>query len=426
VSVNISHDDALRIATRVGALMHNLYGPPDLVIGIERGGTAVAAAFARSSRAVSCALIRQQRPTSTGWRGWAREFLQITTPLALRKLYRKLLFKTVIHTSRQIRPEVLEVDDVAKTKLESAACDVDDGLLVVVDDAIDSGGTAARVLATLKELAPRAHIILFTLTSTVGARVADRQINAFADILEYDDGDISELGDAHRETAEWRASPGEQSESHTYEPVIRSLYLDLDGTLVMDSFRCARNTLLRYLMRNRQLWTATRLLSISVIKMLRLIGHHGLKTVVDDLIHGLSPEQNDAFQSLLAKSLDRDSRWTLVALASAPNVRSRIVTAALASYAQAIEEAFEIPALIASGRDQDGGWLEVDAQTKVAAIRTDHDSDGLGDTPALFVGDTLMDALSTTEGVPIEIVPKWDTTGLLTVLAAESWWSTEE
>ena len=426
MSVNISHDDALRIASRVGALMHKLYGPPKLVVGIERGGTAVAAAFAKASQADSCALIRQQRPTSTGWRGWAREFLQITTPLALRKLYRKLLFKTVIHTSRQIRPEVLELDEVAKTKLEATVCDIQDGLLVVVGDAIDSGGTAARVLAALGESAPRARVILFTLTSTVGARVADQQINAFADILEYEEGDISELGDAHRESAEWSALPRETSDTVIDEQVMRSLYLDLDGTLVMDSFRCARNTLLKYLFRNHLFWSATRLLTITTIKKLRVIGHRSIKTVVDDLIHSLSPKQNDAFQSLLSKALDQDSRWTLAALSSAPYVRSRIVTAALASYAQAIEEAFGIPVLIASGRGQDGAWLEVDSQTKVAAIRADFDAAGLSEAPALFVGDTLMDALSTTDGVPIAIVPKWDTTGLLTILAAESWWSAEE
>jgi len=204
------------------------------------------------------------------------------------------------------------------------------------------------------------------------------------------------------------------------------LYLDLDGTLVIDSFRCARSTLIRYLVKARLLRNAWRLLIVSAAKKLRLINHRQLKILVDELIRALSAEQNEAFQAQLAVALNRDSRWTLTAIAKAPRVRSRIVTAALASYSSAIEMALGIPVLIGSGPGPDGEWVEVDARIKVDAVRSDRQSGDFSHSNALFIGDSMMDSLSCVDGVAIAILPKWDKTGLLTLLASNFWWREQE
>jgi len=403
-------------------MVNSLYGRPQLVIGIERGGTAVAAAFAKGADARSCVLIRQPRPTSEGWRGSVRTIIQAVSPLALRTLYRKIFFKAIVRTSNQVGRQALELAPAAREKLDAALGAQSDGIVFVVDDAIDSGGTASRVLAGLSDLAPRARIVLFSLTSTVGIRVADLQINAFTDILEYHEGDISDLAASYSESAEWRGPVEDPSIQRATAAVGRTLYLDLDGTLVMDSFRCAQHTLLRFLVSRLLPRPATRLFLNSIAKKLRLINHQALKMLIDELILDLTPEQNEAFQALLSTSLASDSRWTLTAIARAPNVRSRIVTAALASYTEAIERALGIPVLIASGRNPDGVWMEVDSEAKVAAIRADRKQADQLDVPSLFVGDTIADALASTDGVHITILPKWDATGLLTVLASDSWW----
>lgn len=422
MSLNISHDDALRVSLRAGALVASLYGRPDLVIGIEHGGTAVAAAFAKGAEVCKCTLIQQHRWTTTGWRGKARRFIQRVTPIKLRKLFRRWFFSFIVSTSKRIQPQVFRTDRAASEKLMAAVGAHQHEFIVVVDDAIDSGGTALRVLADLGELAPRARIVLFTLTSTVGERVTDEQINAFAEILEYEQGDIGKLAPAHRDAAEFFRPTNVRATDRPENRTCRTLYLDLDGTLVIDSFRSARNTLLRYLVRAGSLRSAARLFVASTAKKLRLINHQQLKILVDGLIRGLSPDQNEVFQSMLAVALNRDSRWTLTTLAKAPKVRSRIVTAALASYSRAIEIALGIPVLIGSGPGPDGEWVEVDARIKVDAVRSDRQTVDCKEAPSLFIGDSIVDSLAYLDGVPVAILPKWDRTGLLTILAANYWW----
>ena len=249
MSRTISHDDALRVSSRVGALVASLYGRPDLVIGIENGGTAVAAAFSQGANVPCCTLIRHQRWTTTGWRRKTRKIIQHATPIALRRLFRRYFFEFIVAVSKRSEPRVVPTNHAVQEKLLAVLDRQEHEFIVVVDDAIDSGGTASRVLADLAQIAPRARVMLFTLTSTAGERVTDEQINAFAEILEYEEGDISALASEHRQAVESLRTIQQDSRGSSEQRPLRTLYLDLDGTLVIDSFRCARSTLIRYLVK---------------------------------------------------------------------------------------------------------------------------------------------------------------------------------
>lgn len=451
-SLNISHADALRLARHAGSLVRSLHGRPYLVIGIERGGTAIARAFAEGAQATNSILVTSRRPSSRGWRGRARMAIRRATPRALRKIYKRLFFRSLARATRLVtNGEPLAASEI--DRLAPALAADSSKFIVVVDDAIDSGGTASSVLTAVNGLAPHHRVALFTLTTTSGGRVHADQLNVFADIVEYVEGDIADLARSHRESAEWSGRlvfscednewPGQsgpvgqtarlnqlkqraqrEQRAQPERPLQRSLYLDLDGTLVPNSFRTAYAVLCRGQFLTGSWRSLLRLATARIARKLRLIHHRALSRVLDREITALDPMQAESFQSRLASKLACDCRWSLATIARSPNVRCGIVTAALAAYAPAIERAFGIPILTGSGPNADGNWVEVVASHKIDAIRRHGSlvSDEF-DNRTLLMGDTITDALSVAGGIEVAIVPTWDKTGILTLLGAESWWS---
>ena len=431
VSVSITHSDALRLARLGGALVGRLFGRPDVVIGIERSGRSVAIAFAEGSGSETTLFVKQQRPSSRGWRGSLRSVVRRTTPRLLRRTYKQLFFKSAVQIDR-LKRSSSRLDDPSTRERLLGAIPTDRGCIVaVVDDAIDSGITMQTLVDTIEAMHPEHVVIPFALTSTAGVCVHDRQLNLFEDIVEFVEGDLAELAEERaRSLLEAirpqrptdgilrRNSSSNNGEGESHKSSI-SLYLDLDGTLVSNSFRDALQTLYPLLTTAEK----CRYVQLRARKVLRLIGHDGLKRGIDALIRGLDDARRLEFEQNLALMLRRHARGPLLAVARAPHVRSRIVTAALSSYARAVEEAFGIEVLCSSGFASDGStWNEIQTHGKFAAILADRSARQPGHGPTLMLGNTETDALSAGEGLDVQMVPSWDRSGLVTLLGAESWW----
>ncbi|MCA8957339.1 MAG: haloacid dehalogenase-like hydrolase [Planctomycetes bacterium] len=422
-NLDLSHEDALRLATRAGELVACVYGRPDLVVGIQRGGTAVAGAFADGARAGEVALVGTVRQGPRRLAGDVRTRVRDLVPRGLRRLYKRMLFTTVVRATKRLHARGAELQPADRSRLRSALTRKSDSFVVVVDDAIDTGSTAAAVLEVIAERPNATRVLLFALTSTAGVVVHPAQLTLFEGIVDYHEGDLGELSEEWRtRLAERRDAPG-PSKADAAPPTLakRDLYLDLDGTLVPNSFRSAIHTLLALHVERRRFGRWLGLLAGRVARRLRLTGHGTLLRLVDHQILSLPEADRTRFQERLAARLTGDARAAMVGIAHAPAVRARIVTAALRSYAPAIERAFGIPVLTGSGRQADGTWRDVTPAAKVAAIRDD--TDAVPRNPSLLIGDTMLEALSSTADLDVAIVPPWDRTGLLTVLGATSWWS---
>ena len=429
MGLTLSHNDALRLAGRSGGLVRCLYGPPQVVIGIERGGTAIAQTFAERAGALACVLVTRQRASSNGWRGKARQGVQAVVPRFVRRLYKRLFFRSIVRFlhRRQRAQEEYDLSDQDLARLRAVIDPGTAGAIVVVDDAIDSGGTLRHVLSALRDLAPKHRTLVFALTATAGIRVNPQQLNAFANLVDYVEGDLGGLAAAYREKAQW-SRPADWSDHEAAQtPRGRRLYLDLDGTIVPDSFASAFATLMRVQFGAGAFASLSRSIYARLARKARIKTHRALSKHLDAGIRALTPAQNRRFQDELAAALQKDCRWSLLAIAQATHVQSRIVTAALSSYAPAVETAFGLAVLTGSGENPAGEWVEVDSQAKVNAIHSDlpEAAHGNGHEPVLFVGDTLIDAMATAEGITTSIVPHWDETGLLTILGAETWWALE-
>lgn len=423
LSVSITHSDALRLSRHVGRLVAEVYGTPDVVVGIERSGRPLARAFAAGCGAREQVNVCEQRPSSTGVRGHLRRQVRRSIPRLLRRAYKRVFFKSAVHldrlaqrTTRPIRAESLDAIHRVVAADRSQ-------FVVVVDDAIDSGATMRSVIDAIESRSRSSTILPFCLTSTAGVRCAENQLTVFQDIVEFIEGDLAELGETR--TNELLAALTTESDSADRPSAARTssdpirLYLDLDGTLVANSFRDAMHALEK-VMRPREIrrYVGSRLMRKTLAR-----SHSQLARRIDDLILGLDDERRSTFEDELVKRLHRSSRGPLVAIAKAPGVRARIVTAALASYAGAVERAFGIPVLCASGRSADGSdWHEIQSHEKVAAIVEDRHR---APSPhhALLLGDTATDALSAFDGLDVKMIPDWDETGLVTLLGAASWWT---
>ncbi|MCA8971328.1 MAG: HAD family hydrolase [Planctomycetes bacterium] len=417
MTLSIRQSDALRFARQSGELVEALFGMPDLVIGIERSGRPIARAFAAGSGTENVLFVREQRPVSTGTTGSARNLVRRFVPRGLRRAYKHLFFKSVIALDRAAhettRPVSTETMDRLRSALES-----DRPLLVVLtDDAIDSGRTMLSLVRAIESIDPRHVVIPFALTSTANVRCAPLQLSVFADLVDYVEGDLACLDDeatrALLQEFETRHRPGGTRDFT--RPDLHA-YFDLDGTLVEDSFRDAMHALWPRL----QVWHKGRYLLARARRKLRLSSHKTLKRTIDHWIRALSKEERARFDETLKKRITAHTRGALLAIAQSPRVRARIVTAACASYANVIQSALGIPVSCASGPDEHGKWREVGPREKALAMRAEQASKR--EIPAVLFGDTIIDALSAGDGIDARILPTWDRTGMITLLGCASWW----
>jgi adenine/guanine phosphoribosyltransferase-like PRPP-binding protein len=414
MTIDLSHADALRLAEQSGELIAAAFGPPDLVIGIDRAGIPVAALLARGSEAADMVVVSRKRTTSQGRFAGLRSSLRATTPRRVRRLYKRLFFRKIVRVVRssRARKPAQEPAQHLVLAIASAPCPTD-GLIVVADDAIDSGGTMEEVIAATVAAHPLAQVVAFALTSTAGHVVHRDQITVFEDIVEFAEGDLGDI--AHHYTDDgWR--PQTRGPSQDPSPVKRRpLYLDLDGTLVTDSFEAAFRTAIAVLPRHGDRASAVRLRAVRRLELLRIGSHSKVKRALDDAIRGMNPEAAADFQADLVANLRNQVRVALHVLATAPRVEGNIVTAALASYADAVEQAFGLPVLCGS-ESTDTGWSEVDASAKSAVICADLDANHPAGSAGLLIGDTFIDGSSASARVPVALVPAWDRTGMLTLL----------
>jgi hypothetical protein len=93
MSIFLSHREALDRARRAGCLGAGLYGPPDLVIGIRRGGLAVAMAFAHGAGAARTAFVTRRAGTRPGTLATMSRCGRQLVPRRLRQLGKSLLYR---------------------------------------------------------------------------------------------------------------------------------------------------------------------------------------------------------------------------------------------------------------------------------------------------------------------------------------------
>ena len=416
MTISLSHLEVMRTADRTGKMVSNLYGKPGLVIGIARSGTAPAKAFAEGADAKQMISVRLSRPSSHGWRATARQLWTNWVPGWVRQQYKKLFFKLSVTLSEKVESSSsLSEDDLAVLSEALERCGP--GPLIVVDDSIDSGDTVSTLLGIIERLGTRSEVLVFALASTLGRVVSDRQLTLVSGkIAHYMDGDLSLLDE---EVTPYLVSEN-VVDGCADEASNKQLFLDLDGTLTEDSFRDALQALTQVYWAQRQFFLLANLVTVRLIKKVRLINHMVLKKTLDRHIGQLDASCQSLFTDELAQRLRKNARPALMAISRAPNVEGHIVTAALTSYRPAIEKAFGLPVVCGSGVDDTGAWQEIRSDHKVKAIELLRNNKEM--LPALLLGDTLTDALVFDTTFKVVIIPEWDRTGLSTLLALPTWW----
>jgi len=422
MTVALTHAEIARIATSTGQLVRKLHGQPSVVIGIARSGTAPARAFAEGSGADNTLAVSFSRPSSMGSRGKIRTLWAKFVPKYIRRLYKTLLFQSVVRLTDAAGASKRELPKKQHDQLAKLLNDRGSGPVIVVDDSIDSGGTIRVVLQTITEIDSDASVIVFTLASTLGRVVSDCQYTLVSgEIADFVDGDLSQLNKP--ELLGGAIKPNALGTSNMNQLGLQ-LFLDLDGTLTTDSFRDAINSLARLYWQRSAYYLSIELAFTRLLKKLRLVNHRFLQKALDRRIRSLTPNWTESYFHELAHRLRQHRRPALAAVATAPSVTTFVVTAALNAYRPAIEKAFGIPVITGSGPDSDGRWIEIGSDLKVEAISQRRLANGGG--PALLVGDTLTDALVTDSMVDVAIIPDWDRTGLSTMLGVSSWWETDQ
>ncbi len=392
----------MRLASCSGELFAAVYGRPNLVIGVERAGTALTARFATAAGADQSVLIRQQRRSTQGNTGRARRLLARMLPALARRLYKRMLFKPAVRVSRQLQRRLpIVLDDDNRSHLATRMDRQRPQLIVIVDDAIDSGGTVQAILNTLGELSPQSRVAVFTLTTTAGNRVTAHQLNLFADLVDYQEGDLGNLADDYRSEAAWQATRPRPVEN----PGKRLIYLDLNDTLVPNADGVAARCLRSLLWSRGNLFALGRLASQ---------GRQGQWLhAVDAAWRRLSPALRKQFVDRLARELASEMRWSLAAVCRAPRVQAKLVTAAPAYYREAVEQALGIDVLVAGTPATRAALIADDVQ------QTSQDSTV---TSTLILGRRLGQGLEAMPNVVTAPLGPDDATGLQTLLAAKAWW----
>lgn len=400
-------------------MMRSLYGQPYLVLGIARSGTAVAAAFAQGSGASETLAVDLPRRTSVGFWSRLRAAWTRVAPRFVRRLYKAVLFPSVVRLMDWAVPADPLPHGEADRIRKAMAGAPPGAWVAVVDDSIDSGQTVQRVVHGIEQLAKDARVLVFALSSSLGRNICEHQLTLVSgEIAHFTGGDLARM-DRVDLLGGPRTCLGHTPKLDPLYPPDRRLYLDLDGTLSADSFRDAARALAPSLAAHGRRLDAWRFRSMRLAKKLRMIDHRKLKVALDVGIRSLEGAAREAFMERVAKALRENGRTALATIGRSPGVRTTVVTAALASYADAIESAFGFPVLTGSGPGPDGAWIEIGSDQKVEAIATDC---GSGYGQWLVVGDTRVDALTASHHLTVISVPKWDTTGLTTILGLSSWW----
>jgi len=424
MSFDMTQAEVMRLARLSGEMVAAVHGRPELVIGVARSGTALASEFAHGANARDTVRFHLQRASSAGAGGQARSAWSRIAPAGIRRAYKEALFPTVARLSHRVAParplsaldaQVLDaavLDAAARSRAQGGR-----GVVALVDDTIDTGQTLSRLLGRLERTAPELTPVVVAMGSTIGRRVSDVQYTvSHGEIVDFVDGDLSRLDDPTLLGGPLCECPPPAMDVGSQ----RLLYLDLDGTLTSDSFRDAAEVMSTLLRSWGEADALGRFAALRSAKKVRAIDHHRLKLALDTQIRALEPDRNDEFQRVLAGRLECHARTGLESILRARGVTSAIVTAALRSYAPAVETAFGVPVLCGSGPTGTGEWAEVNSDDKVAAI-TAHRCARPGRT-ALLIGDTGLDGRSVGSGVSVVCIPRWDTTGLLTLLGQPEWW----
>lgn len=413
---NLTHKEVMRVSLRAGQLIRLLHGKPGLIIGIARGGVPPAEAFAKGAGTESVQALLFQRPSSSGAKGDLRRLWTRYMPGLIRQIYKRVLFKLVVSLTDAFTADRVAPDDI-KEQIATFLADRDPGPIVVIDDAIDSGGTILAVVNVIEEMEPGAEVIVYSLATTLGRIVYKTQYTLVSGhIAHFVEGDLAYV----YENGE--AIEAVRNESNIYfAPLDQPLemYFDLDGTLTKDSFRDAVKSLSKLYLKQFALLDSLSLMTIRLMKKARLINHTTLKKDLDKRINKLEEKWKVTYFGDLAVRLRLHSRPALSAMAQAPNIRAAIVTAALDAYRPAVEIAFGLPVISGSKIDENGKWLEIGSTEKVAAIEKNRSTENLDQ--AILVGDTLTDALSLADDINVIAVPTWDSTGLSTMLGIVSW-----
>ncbi len=200
MSIFLSHREALDRARRAGSLVARLHGPPDLVIGIRRGGLAVAMAFADGAGAARTAFVTRRAGTRPGTLSTLSRFGRQLVPRRLRQWGKSLLYRRVMVLLMKLQQPgtgsapFIEEQEQLREWLSTASS------VVVVDDAIDTGVTMRRLVDTIRSAGqsagPHRRIMTFALTSTLGLKVHEPQHHLFEGVVEYVEGDLGLLDEA--------------------------------------------------------------------------------------------------------------------------------------------------------------------------------------------------------------------------------------
>lgn len=143
----------------------------DAIVGVRRGGSIVCDAFCRHFPGVKFGFrtdVSLQRPSTKKKDGWVSKFLK-KLPYWMLNLMRMaesrlLEWKNRRFARQSVRESVHTVD--LPDSLMSLLKEKETPKILIIDDAIDSGGTLSAVIHSLKEKNPRTQTSVAVITET--------------------------------------------------------------------------------------------------------------------------------------------------------------------------------------------------------------------------------------------------------------------
>jgi hypothetical protein len=198
--------------------------------------------------------------------------------------------------------------------------------VVVVDDAIDTGGTVQRIVGVVQAMDPRHSILTFALTSTLGLKVHDRQLHLFEDVVEFIEGDLGVLDE--QATAEILAGLEPMLQSLSATAAVR-LDVDARDLLTRAPHECIARALISALETIGKRAAALRLHSRCALWRLSRPASAAVARILSREFAGLPVPARKSFGALLAAELRAAVHPILRELIVHPRLilRARIETA---------------------------------------------------------------------------------------------------
>ena len=158
-------------------VMDMLASAPDIVVGIQSGGAPIAESIAARIGIANIAYASATRPGSTV-RSLMAPLLK-RLPRGVNNVLRSAESRLLRHTPGGDRKVAFSISGEMVAMIATAKAPV----LLVVDDAVDSGKTLSEVVTRLKSMYPHARVVTAAVAVTTPDPVFRPDISLYADTL---------------------------------------------------------------------------------------------------------------------------------------------------------------------------------------------------------------------------------------------------